>query len=168
MNIVLSVVLFNVVVSNSFHVPNFHDPKKFKRKVESDRYLPSFHYNGTIWPRPNSILLKEKQKSRQVDSFEIKISKKSKKCEVFDSLIQRYSTILKTFIEDTHSIGLGKQSIESKSTEIIIIEAENCENWPSLEMKEDYEIDINKEEIRITASAEWGILRGLGKSRLLI
>lgn len=117
--------------------------------------------NGQVWPKPVFQHNFDEYLTVEPENFRFNVTGYS--CDDLYDAFKRYNHMLflkakKTFKHDTHlstNFTFGK-------LEVLNVQMTNpCENYPSLNMDEKYEIKINNSCGHLLASSIWGILRGL-------
>ena len=59
-----------------------------------ERFLPKFHYTGSIWPQPQQVKVTEDFNPLSPD-VDIVYQDESARCEVVDDAIDRYGTLIR-------------------------------------------------------------------------
>ncbi|CAI6374628.1 unnamed protein product [Macrosiphum euphorbiae] len=117
--------------------------------------------NGQVWPKPVLQHIDDEYLKFEPQNFHFNITGYS--CDDLQDTFKRYNSMLflkatKTFQQNT---SLSADSIIGKM-EVLNVQLTNpCENYPSLNMEEKYEIKIINSSGLLVATSIWGILRGL-------
>ena len=109
--------------------PTFYDPKKFQRKIATDRYLHQFNYNGTIWPLPQEA--KVGNDFIPIKQIVLSVASDSKQCDIFENALDRYDRIIGSMISNSEMMR------EDSVKYTIKIQVANCEVKPSPTMNEE-------------------------------
>ena len=137
----------------------------------SDRYLHEFNFNGTVWPMPQKWSLKKDKENQlifnPITHLSVEFDGKSEKCEILADSFDRYEKIYKLIIDNTYQMpGHAESTPEIPQnpdfSRSILVNVQNCENYPTENMKESYNVKVNDGQIHISANAEWGAIHALG------
>lgn len=151
---------YNNLITNSFVVCSiilFSVPQSFNQNVGPAVKMT----NGQVWPKPVLQHIYDEYLTFEPENFHFNITGYS--CDDLQDAFKRYNSMLflkatKTFTQNT---SLPTDLIIGKM-EVLNVQMTNpCENYPSLNMDEKYEIKINNSSGLLLASSIWGILRGL-------
>lgn len=132
----------------------------------TDRFLPEWRYHGSVWPQPQSMVVKETYSSIDAD-INFQLTSDSANCDIIPDIFERYQRIIRAHFTSSQ-LGVDKK-LQFKSSYIshittVQVKVIKCENVPSQTMNESYILTVGSpdpSQIEITADAEWGVMHGL-------
>ncbi|VVC33523.1 Hypothetical protein CINCED_3A023777 [Cinara cedri] len=117
--------------------------------------------NGQVWPKPRLQHSYDQYLKLKPDNFHFQVTGYS--CDILDIQLKRYKRML--FLkainnnEYLNSLSMNFTNEPMKMLNVLLLNP--CEDYPSLNMDEKYEISINDTNGILLANSIWGILRGL-------
>ncbi|CAI6370437.1 unnamed protein product [Macrosiphum euphorbiae] len=151
---------YNSLITNAFVICSillFSVPQSFNQNVGPTVKMT----NGQVWPKPALQHIYDEYLTFEPENFNFNNTGYS--CDVLQDAFKWYNSML--FLKATNTFkqntSLSTDSIIGKM-EVLNVQLTNpCENYPSLNMEEKYEIKINNSSGLLVATSIWGILRGL-------
>lgn len=114
---------------------------------------------GSVWPMPKKILTFKESLSVAIDAFTFETTPDSKSCSIMVSAFERYEKLVRSTAK---SYKLKFRPLEDTSLSTLYVNlTSECENMPSIDMDESYNLTIAAEKRQLQANSIWGILRGL-------
>ncbi|KAL5244270.1 hypothetical protein ACI65C_011680 [Semiaphis heraclei] len=151
---------YNNLYMNTFVICSiliFSVPKSFNQNVGPLVKMT----NGQVWPKPVLQHNYDEYLKFEPEDFNFNITGYS--CDDLQDAFKRYNSML--FLKATNTFkqhnSLSTKFIVGKLDVLNVKMTNPCENYPSLNMDEKYEIKIKNSSGLLSASSIWGILRGL-------
>ncbi len=121
---------------------------------------PVEHTKGMPWPMPQSFISNDECQVLSEESFEFQIDGS---CDMIQDAADRYFRLL---FQDRNARKPAEDRKWRENTNRVLRSLEikmsgSCERYPSMEMRESYELNIYEGSGTLSSVSVWGILRGL-------
>ncbi|XP_019636697.1 PREDICTED: LOW QUALITY PROTEIN: beta-hexosaminidase subunit alpha-like [Branchiostoma belcheri] len=118
---------------------------------------------GHVWPKPRQQVSTADVFVLRRGTFNFTYAPGSQHCEILDLAFERYTEIIFSIGEAATSRRCDADTTCPRELNVLVVSIkEPCEGAsPHLDSKENYELTVSREGVKLKADSVWGALRGL-------
>ncbi|KAI8483891.1 hypothetical protein Bbelb_384180 [Branchiostoma belcheri] len=118
---------------------------------------------GHVWPKPQQQVSTADVFVLRRGTFNFTYAPGSQHCEILDLAFERYTEIIFSIGEAATSRRCDADTTCPRELNVLVVSIkEPCEGAsPHLDSKENYELTVSREGVKLKADSVWGALRGL-------